>query len=376
MNIFLLQAVDVLPSADPLPLPAPPFLMIFLMFLTFVLHMIAMNFTVGGTIFQVIHSFRGGENLGKHSKFLTSFLPVSMSFTVTLGIAPLLFLQVLYGQIFFTTSVLMAWIWLFVIVALLIAYYSIYVYMYNHEKSMLARRGAPLLSLVLLLVIGFIFVMNSKLFFMADQWEQIYQTSNGLFLNTSQPQVWPSMLHYLTAMVAFGGLLLFIHGWTKSKSDKDYSKWAARIGGLTYAIPTGLQFIFGILLLLALPRDVMNAFMFGEHYATHSLLTGMLLALVSLILMLVLAVKRSYGLLAWLGVGSSFLILAPMTMVRGYVRDVMTKNLVDPATFTVETQWLNIILFGVLLVAGLATVGWMLWHVFFGKNQEEVATEG
>lgn len=374
MMLLIPQAIDILPQADPLPIPAPPFIFIFLMFLTFVLHMVAMNFTVGGTLLQVVNSFGGGRNMNTFGRFLTGFLPISMSFTVTLGIAPLLFVQVLYGQIFFTTSVLMGWVWLFLLVALMIAYYSLYYYMYNHEKSALARKGSPLLALVLLVMIAVIFVMNFKLFFMKDRWEEIYRSGNGLFLNFEHAQVWPSILHYLVAMVAFGGLLMVIHGWTKVKSNPEYSQWAARFGGLLFAIPTALQFLFGTLLLLVLPKDLISAFMTGNQYATVVLFAGMILTLLAVITMLIVAVKRSYGVLALAGILFAALIIVFMTMVRGFIRDVMVSGMVDLDGFQVESQMVNMLLFGVLLVAGLATVGWMLWKVALGHKEKTEET--
>ena len=53
-------------------------------------------------------------------------LPVLLPATITLGIAPLLFVQVLYGQYFYTSSIIVAWPWFLVLVLLTVAYYGFY----------------------------------------------------------------------------------------------------------------------------------------------------------------------------------------------------------------------------------------------------------
>lgn len=369
-QLLVLQVV--LPGADPLSLPAPPIIFLFLLHLTFSLHLIAMNFTVGGSILLSINSFRKSENLAKLSRFLQFFLPISMAFTITLGVAPLLFVQVLYGQIFFTTSILMAWIWLFLLAALMVAYYGLYFYQFKHQESRLARKWAPLVSTVLLLVIALIFVMNFKMFFMAEEWKSIYHgASSGFFLNLTHPQVWPSMVHYLLAMMAFAGLLTILHGWAKRKVDKDYSNWAIKFGGTLFIVHTALQFLAGSWLLLVLPRELMRAFMFKQAYPTVLLFTGMGLALLAIITMFWAIRKRSYGLPLVLTMIFSVVIIGSMSLVRGYVRNYFISDFLDLGSFEVAPQWDTMILFAVLFLGGLVTVGWMIYQIFKGGKPGE-----
>ena len=103
----------VIPNPDPVGLPAPAWLLQVLLLLTFVLHLLAMNFLVGGVVFMGLAFRRGKKSpffatLGDR---LSKALPPTMAMTITLGIAPLLFLQVLYGQAYYTTSALIAWLW-------------------------------------------------------------------------------------------------------------------------------------------------------------------------------------------------------------------------------------------------------------------------
>lgn len=370
MMELLTQAQVTLPAADPLPLPAPPFIFYFLLFLTFALHMVAMNFTLGGTLVQAIAGFRENENLKKFSKFLSFFLPITMSFTVTLGIAPLLFIQVLYGQIFFTTSVLMGWIWFSVLIVLMIAYYGLYIYQFRHHDTPWVRRWLPVVTAVLLLVIALIFIMNFKLFYRAEEWSGIYASGQSqFFMNLDHPQVWPTFFHTLVSVMAFVGLLAILHGWTRKKEDPAYADWAIRFGGMLFIVHTAVQFAVGSWLLLSLPRELVKMFMFGNPLATGLLFTGMGLALVAILLALWARAKKAYGWPVVAVVTIAVLIVAVMTLVRAIVREYMLKGWFSIESLQIQPQWDTIIIFAVLLVAGLGTVAWMIFKVVTGKGE-------
>ena len=55
--------------------------------------------------------------------------------TVNLGIPPLLFLQTLFGQFLYSSSILMAVFWLSVVPVLIVAYYAAYGFVHRHRQS-------------------------------------------------------------------------------------------------------------------------------------------------------------------------------------------------------------------------------------------------
>ena len=110
---------DLIPTAEAIPVHWLWFKI--LLIVTFVLHILFMNVLLGGTIL----SFWG--NLRKASKNdvsheLSGRLPTITAMTVNLGVAPLLFLQVIYGNFIYVSSVLMAVYWLSVIGLVILAY--------------------------------------------------------------------------------------------------------------------------------------------------------------------------------------------------------------------------------------------------------------
>jgi len=79
----------VIPDPDPIGLPAPDWLLIFLLLLTFVLHILAMNLTLGGTVIAVVSDFlgrrRGDERYRRLAQHLVSLLPITLAATITLA---------------------------------------------------------------------------------------------------------------------------------------------------------------------------------------------------------------------------------------------------------------------------------------------------
>ena len=83
----------------------------------------------------------------------------STALAINMGVAPLLFLQVLYGQFFYTSTVLMATYWLSIIFLLIITYYSIYIYKlkYGTGGEGILFLGIPV---VMMLVVSLLFTNN------------------------------------------------------------------------------------------------------------------------------------------------------------------------------------------------------------------------
>ena len=92
-----------------------------------------MNFVLGGGVLALVSKWRSknDERSGRMFLDIAKKLPVLLPATITLGIAPLLFVQVLYGQFFYTSSILMAWPWFLVLVFLTTAYYGFYYVSYR-----------------------------------------------------------------------------------------------------------------------------------------------------------------------------------------------------------------------------------------------------
>ena len=128
---------DLIPILDPNPLPAPYWVFKLLLLVTFLLHILAMNFLLGGSVLALLSKFLPGDKTYRDRIFsdIARKLPVFLPATITLGIAPLLFVQVLYGQFFYTSSAILAWPWFLVLLFLTVAYYGFYYVSFQSAKQ-------------------------------------------------------------------------------------------------------------------------------------------------------------------------------------------------------------------------------------------------
>jgi hypothetical protein len=358
----------ILPEPDPIPLPAPYWLLKFLLVLTFILHIIAMNFALGGGFIAGITDLIGRKKSNQFhtnlSSSLSKMLPIATAFTITLGIAPLLFLQVLYGQYFYTSSIIMAWPWLAVILLLIIGYYGYYIYQFNFEKLSGIRAWIVLGSAILFAIIGLIYTNNLVLMLTPEKWAQKYFANpHGTNFNFDDPTVIPRYLHFLVASISVAGLLVLIYGLGKISKDEKYGRWAIKYGGLWFVFGTIVQYAVGIWFLLSLKKEFILLYMGENTLATIVFGLSVLLSLISLILILLSFNAPNPKPLAIGGIVALFLTIAGMSIMRDILRHAYLENYFKPEQFDVQLQLSVLIVFAVVFIAGLITVGYMLSKV-------------
>lgn len=345
----------VIPNPDPIGLPAPAWLLQALLLLTFVLHLLAMNFLVGGVVFMGL-AFRRRDRGGFYTKLgdrISKALPVVMAMTITLGIAPLLFVQVLYGQAFYTTSALMAWPWFAIVPMLLVAYYGLYIVQFKPNWLGSYRGAVSWTSAVLILVIGLLFTSNSILMQQPDKWASIYaQNPTGLHLEMTGNGSWARYAHMVLGGFALAGLGLALLTRAYSKSDPDWAEEASRYGGKWFAYATLANLLVGMWFLFSIPKAIRMNFLGESTGDTAILWVGVLCALGAMHF----ALRKGIAVATVLG----SVCVALMAVSRYRLREMLLAPTIDPYKLEVSSQWDVFAVFVVLLLAGLVTVGWML----------------
>lgn len=354
---------SVIPSPDPIGLPAPAWLLQILLILTFVLHLLAMNLLVGGVVMMGI-AHRKGKSQPFYAKLadrLSFALPPSMAMTITLGIAPLLFLQVLFGQAFYTTSILMAWPWLAIIPLLIVSYYGLYIVQYRPEWLGNYRTAISWTSALIILFIGLLFTSNSVLMLDPSKWGPMYSESDaGLRLEVSSNGLWARYLHSIVASFAISGLGL---GWLARRFERDDPDWAREAivyGGKWFVNATLINMIVGMWFLFSIPREIRMNFLGESMPDTGILWLGVLIALGAMHF----AMKARVVPATLLAVGT----VALMAIARHRLRAMLLHPQLDPNALKVAPQWDVFVLFVLLLLAGLGVVGWMLLKLARGKD--------
>lgn len=357
----------ILPAPDALPLPAPVPVLFILLQLTFLLHLLAMNAMLGGLLITFFARLRGQGPDDPWTKLADSLAKTSPSLvatTVSLGVAPLLFLQTLMGQYFFTSSIIMGWGWFSIVVVLIFAYYGTYLQSFSGTK--LGRLQKPLLGLTVLLFlwVAFMITNNTTLMLNVSQWADMYfADARGLHLNLADPQLWPRYLHMVLGAVAVAGLMLAWWGRMRHRGGDDRGAFMVRVGLDAFTWLTLGNILVGLWYFMALPAEVRKLFMGGNPAASAMFGTGFALA-VAMVVLGFLARLRGPGVRLVMPTAMTVIQMVVMITMRDIVRNGFLAEFYKPTEFAVKTQMGNLIIFAVLLVGGTLTVVWMVRRLY------------
>jgi hypothetical protein len=354
----------VIPLADPLPLPAPAGVLWALLQLTFLFHLVAMNVVLGGSILALHARFsRRGEGASHRAALVAFFegaLPVAVAATVTLGVAPLLFVQVLYGRLFFTSSILMAGFWLAIVPLVILGYYGAYRLAFQGGAPGGRPRAVAALVALLFAAVAFLQVSNATRALRPETFLGAYRADHrGLTLNLADPTFWPRTLHLLVGAVAVAALGAALYGVFRRAREPQLSAWAIRQGTTVFGVATAANVFVGMLFLLAQPKTTLIRLVGGDSRAMTLLALGIVLGIaVAGLALLALGTKNAVA-ATWAQVGLLGATLVVMVLLRDQVRQIALREAGFEYPSRVAAQWGPFATFVVLLVAAGAAIAWM-----------------
>jgi hypothetical protein len=356
---------SMVPTIDPNPLPAPYWLFKLLLLVTFYLHIVAMNFMLGGAVLAVVARFtrKGKEFRNRIFVDLAKKIPVFLAATITIGIAPLLFVQAIYGQYFYTSTLLIAWPWFILLILLVVAYYGFYFVAYNGQRRPSPAGIVLVASLVLVLIVGFIQSTNATLLQTPSHWAAKYFASpTGWSNNLSDPTLIPRYLHFVTSAIAVGGILLVLLAYARWEKDREYANYLFQYGGKAFMYATMAQFIIGSWFLFSIPRDLRMLFMGDNPLASALFGIGILGTVAAIFLMSDALRKQNIRVAAYGVTGILAVVILTMIIMRDILRDAYLEPYFHRHTFAVKTQWAVLPVFLALFLAGVA-----LWFVMLQR---------
>jgi hypothetical protein len=357
--------IPFIPDLDPLPLPAPAWLLWALLLLTFFLHVVPMNIVLGGSLLSAVARVRARRGDRPHeaalARLIGAIMPLAISAAVTMGVAALLFLQVLYGRVFFPSAIVMGWWWLGVIGLLIPTYYAAYLLAYRDEA--LGQAGTVLAWLIAAIagLIALIYGSNMTLMLKPAEMVARYLTDGrGVQLNLLDATLQPRHLHMVLGAIAVSALAVSIVGAVRMRTDAAFGAWAIRYGALVCGFATALNIFVGIWWLAALPKHVLLQFMGRDPIAIWSLLVGILFTLAAAGMLAHAASGRRQAMVVSASAVAMAVGLMGMLVTRDAIRRIsLASEGFQPATW-VQPQWGLIAIFVVLLVGAIATVAWMV----------------
>jgi len=324
----------------------------FLLLLTFPLHLLAMNAMLGGLAIGIVQQFKGGSVQKKLAHRIAVALPLVIAFVVNLGVAPLLFVQVLYGHFLYSSSVLMGTFWILIVPILIIAYYG--GYLYDFKFAQLGSTGPWLAVLVffLLTVIGFFFSNNMLLMALPDRFQDYFSNPGGTILAYSQPVFWPRFLHMVTGSLAIGGLFVALLGQYRKTSDPELAIHALQVGMNSFLILTALNIVVGFWYLLSLPDELMTLLLGGNGGATTAFAAALLLVTG--------AMYGAWKKRLWLTLSHSVVLVVVMSFMRSWLRTEYLKDIFTLDQLHLVPQYSPMIFFFVTLAAGIICIIWLI----------------
>jgi hypothetical protein len=343
----------LIPTPDPLQIPWSWFQP--LLSTTFLLHLLVMNTMLGWAIIAFCnHAFKPSRPA--ENQLISQKLPFTIAFTINFGIAPLLFLQVLYGHFMYTSSILMAVFWLSIVALLIFAYSAAYIY--NLQFSRITDLHTLLSGIIalLLLIITFLFTNNMSLMVSPENWARYFDHPQGILLNFQDTTLLPRFLHSVFASVAVGGLTLGLYYDFQRRHGKNAAATLIPSAMNWFVLATIGNFGVGTWYFGGLPESTRTVPGIAGVFLLCFLVGGIVAAILALIFGLQHRVRHAAG-----------AILVTITCMVG-VREIVRRQTLAPwfstSDLEVVPQYSPFILFLLIFAAGLYLVWWMIKLVF------------
>ncbi len=340
----MLQLFSIIPKDIELVIPGNIGFFEVLIVVSFLMHILFVNITVGSSTLAVYQEVKGiwkKEKVFDEFAFqLANHTSILKSIAVVLGVAPLLLISVIYTQYFYPSTLLIGKAWLSLLIILIVAFLILYMYKFLWEK--MDKGGKKTLHVLLgasgsllLLFVPLIFIVNVVSMLYPEMWAGSKGFFHGLFY---YPQIWQRYFHFILASFAVTGIYLYFWNNRLQKKLKTQSMeinerqekfvvyaHGKRLGLQVAIWTTLLQLIFGTILLMSFERQIMMLYMGEDLLLTTLLLVSILLTLVMVFFLYQLQrhdVKR-YLMLSL----TTFLVVLSL---MGWMRHELRENYLQP----------------------------------------------
>jgi hypothetical protein len=321
-----------------------------LLWATFAAHLLFMNAALGLCLIgTALGAFPGGAwGMARPA----GRLPNILGLTINLGVAPLLFAQVLYGRFLYVSAGLLGPYWFGLILVVIL----VYMLAYRQKKASAPGGGSGMWAVMSLglLYAAMVQTQSALLVIKPGLWAGYFQSPSGLVLAWGEATLIPRWLHFVLASLAVGGLLLAMTGRKKAKAGDPEASELVRQGMAWFSWATLAQVLDGVVFLVCLPREVMLDLMGGDPLATALFIAGLALAGLTLALGFKAKVMAAAG--------SLVATVAVMVVIREVVRRAYLKPYFDPGGLKVVSEPSTVVLFFVCLGLALLGVWWAVGH--------------
>ncbi|MBI4514224.1 MAG: hypothetical protein HY699_00185 [Deltaproteobacteria bacterium] len=291
--------------------------------LTLVIHVLFMNYVLAGTAYlAVVTLFTGGAAAARERSttalVLRDWMPFALSAAITAGVAPLLFVQILYQRQFYSANLLLFHRWMAMLPVLIVGFYLLYLLKSRRigEWAAAARAALGGGAWLCFVFAGYSWTENHLLSTHERVWAGFYASGAQIYRS---PELLPRLAVWFVGAIPTLAVLVAWQLWLRQRAGRR----------LPHAELSRLA-------LLAVGGLVLSAACGGLYYLTmeeaaRRQLTGALASpyLVAAVFGLVLQVvawvaqwRRPWVSVVWLGVASIGVLITVVgvTVVREAIR--------------------------------------------------------
>lgn len=158
--------------------------------LTLVIHVVFMNYVLAGVGYLTVASFRRKPTVGNSDtvtmiEVLRDWMPFATSAAITAGVAPLLFVQILYKKNFYTANLLLFHRWMAILPLLIIGFYLLYLLKtrWMARQSPFTNGMVALGAMACFAFTGFSWTENHLLSTDSPAWPGLYERGSMVYFH-------------------------------------------------------------------------------------------------------------------------------------------------------------------------------------------------
>lgn len=352
----------------PFNLPAPTAWYAVLYVVTLLMHIVFMSYVLAGSIMLGVAGFRG--MLGSKAKpsdwsavttILKDWMPFALSAAITAGIAPLLFVQILYQQEFYTANLLSFHRWMAILPVLIVAFYLLYLLKAHRIEGKTALQGiVAMLVMACILFVGWSWVENHLLSLDKAAWTTQYETQAMVY---KDPAILPRLGFWIASALPTATLLL---AWQLRAGASGVAQESAKRATRPLAWLAMLSVVAAAVAAWPVIRGVLPAA--GAPASETSIRIGMAIAGLGVLLQVaawlrVISGKSSNG--TGLAIASSGVALFWLGLLMS--REVARLSIVGSEALFARHERVGtvagFVVFLTFAVIGLGTIGWIVQSV-------------
>ena len=225
---------------NPAGVPFYPIVFVGLGVLTFALHIFFVQLMLGTAALTLYGAYKQENHWRRLASAMLEIAKVSVSVAIVIGVAPLLFVQVVYDPQWYTSNVLSAdWVIGFIVI-MIFGYWGMYYYYFKNGKygehsGQPKARWALIFGLALLLLAGWIMHSLTSQMLHPELWASWYNPNgtmdySGSKLHANNP--WRFAFFILLGIPVAGAMLIAYRRFKSVRADADmaYLNWAGELG--------------------------------------------------------------------------------------------------------------------------------------------------